>query len=401
MSSTASEQHTLVRVTGQDVPGIAAALTGALVEHRVPLRDIEQVVVQGCLILCLVVDGLTGECMADLRAVASRFELEIDARPIAFKAPRPSAGRMAITAIGDGLDAEGVQQLTEVLAQEQANIAQAHRLSTDPLHSMELICELPAEMEPGALRRRLLAALSDKDVDIAVQPDRLTRRRKRLIVFDMDSTLIQAEVIDELARAHGVYEEVSAITHRAMAGELDFEASLRARVSRLEGLSVTRAREVAEALPLTPGARELIQALKALGFTTAVISGGFTFAARMLQARLGLDDAFANTLEVQSGVITGQLKGAIVTPQRKADLLDTLAQREGILLEQAVAVGDGANDLEMLARAGLGIAFHAKPRVYAAADTALSAGGLDRVLYLLGLRQWEVEELLSEADAGF
>jgi len=223
-------------------------------------------------------------------------------------------------------------------------------------------------------------------LDIAIQREGLTRRAKRLVAMDMDSTLIQMEVIDELARRRGVGDEVAAITARAMHGELDFEDSLRARVALLAGLEDRHLDEVAASLPLTDGAAGLVRILSRLGYRTAVISGGFTFAAEALKQRLGLDYAYANTLERVGGRLTGRVVEPIVTPQRKADLLDLLAQGERITLDQTIAIGDGANDLPMLQRAGLGIAFHAKPKVTAAAHTAISHGSLERVLYLLGLR---------------
>ncbi|MCA9673601.1 MAG: phosphoserine phosphatase SerB, partial [Myxococcales bacterium] len=242
------------------------------------------------------------------------------------------------------------------------------------------------------LRRHLLAEAGD--VDIAVQRESLSRRAKRLVVMDMDSTLIQLEVIDELARRHGVGAEVAAITERAMQGELDFEASLRARVGLLAGLEVRHLDEVAASLPLTDGAETLVRVLSRLSYRTAVISGGFQFAAVALKQRLGLDYAYANTLERAGGRLTGRVLEPIVTPQRKADLLDMIAQGERCDLDQTIAIGDGANDLAMLQRAGLGIAFHAKPKLTAAADTAISHGSLARVLYLLGLRARDVAELL-------
>jgi phosphoserine phosphatase len=214
-------------------------------------------------------------------------------------------------------------------------------------------------------------------------------------MMDMDSTLIQMEMIDELARMAGVFEAVQAVTHKAMEGELNFEESLRQRVALLKGLPFAKVSELSENLPITAGARELLTVLKALGYKTGVISGGFTVAANALKKQLGLDYAYANKLEVEAGVLTGRVLEPILGAQRKADLLEAVAQGEGILPEQTIAIGDGANDLPMLERAGLGIAFHAKPKVRAAADTTISAGGLDRILYLLGLRERDIAELLT------
>lgn len=256
-----------------------------------------------------------------------------------------------------------------------------------------------ARARARALRHALAAAVTAGDpgavVDLAVQLARPAPRAPRLVVMDMDSTVITIEVIDELARRHGVGAEVAAITARAMAGELDFEASLRARVARLAGLPVTVLDDVAATLPVTPGAARLIAAIRALGGWTAIVSGGFTFAAAPLAARLGVDHVHANRLAIADGRLTGGLDGAIVTPARKAALVGELAARHGLDLGLTVAIGDGANDLLMLARAGLGVAFHGKPRVAAAADTAISAGGLDRVLAVLGLSDDDVGALVG------
>jgi phosphoserine phosphatase len=213
--------------------------------------------------------------------------------------------------------------------------------------------------------------------------------------MDMDSTLIPIEVIDELAEAHGVAEQVAAVTERAMAGEMDYDESLRKRLGLLEGMNVSVLERLAEELPLTEGAEKLITVLKRLGYRTAVISGGFSIAAEALKARLGIDYAYSNTLEIKDGRLTGRVVGPIVNGQRKAELLETIAQAEGVLLDQIIAVGDGANDLPMLEKAGLGIAFRAKAKLREAADTSISTGGLDSILYLLGISGRELEEVLS------
>jgi phosphoserine phosphatase len=407
-AASADQQRVLVTVTGPDTPGITAKLTSSLADKNVALLDVEQVVVQGHLILALLLglDSATARgapVLKDLLFAAKSLGLELDFRVLEGeeRAPREELAelrRYAVTAIGDGFDATGLHVIAEVLAKKQANIENIRQLSDGSLVSVEVIVSLPGPVEEQgvALRRELLAAVADYDIDIAVQRETVTRRSKRLIVMDMDSTLISIECIDELARLHGVADRVEAITARAMAGELDFEQSLRERVALLEGLEHERVLGLSRDLPLTDGAEDLLYVLRALGYKTALVSGGFTFAANALKERLGIDYAYANQLEVAGGRLTGRVLDPIVGPQRKADLLDAIAQGEGISLEQTIAIGDGANDLGMLERAGLGIAFHAKPKLRQAADTTVTSGGLDRILYLLGLRAREVSEILSQ-----
>jgi phosphoserine phosphatase len=396
-------QRVLVTVTGPDGPGITATLTEVIAEVGVSLLDVEQVVVQDRLTLCLLlgVDARPEKnqgAIKDLLFAAKNLGLDLQFRVLepSEGRTRPGLRRYAITVIGDGLDARCLHTVTTALAQHETNIESIRRLSDDELTSVEFIVAMtPSEQRESSLRRSLLEATAPLEIDVALQRETLTRRSKRLVAMDMDSTLIQMEVIDELARIHGVADRVEQITRTAMAGGMPFELSLAERVAMLEGLSYERVMTVARHLPLTDGAREMLHVLRTLGYKTAVISGGFTFAANALKDQLGLDYAYANQLDVQDGKLTGRVLEPIVGPQRKADLLDTIAQREGIALEQTIAIGDGANDLLMLERAGLGIAFHAKPKLRASADTALRAGGLDRILYLLGLHAREVNELLQ------
>src|SRR5690606_7373713 len=240
--------------------------------------------------------------------------------------------------------------------------------------------------DPEHLRAEFLTIAQELNVDIAFQQDSIFRRNRRLVVFDMDSTLIDAEVIDELAKAAGVGEQVAAITERAMRGELDFQASFRERMALLKGLPESTLEQIGETLRLTEGAETLISQLRRLGYKTAILSGGFTYFAERLQKRLGIDYVYANTLLVKDGLVTSEVQLPIVDGQRKADLLRELAQREGISLEQTIAVGGGANDLPMLSIAGLGGAFRAKPLVKKSAKQAISTLGLDGILYLLGFR---------------
>ncbi len=395
-----SKNRVLVTVTGPDRTGVTATLTGILAEQGAILHDIEQVVVQGQLTLCLLV-GLphTRDVLKELLFAAKELRMELDFQPVEGGPPVPprpaeSAGRRyVITAIGPALGARHLHALSTTLAAEGANIEKISRLSESTLASVELHVLLPPGRDSDALKRTLLAVATSAGFDVSLQRESLYRRSKRLVVMDMDSTLIRIEVIDELARAAGVVERVSRITERAMQGEMDYDQSLRERVDLLKGLDVKVLDRIASELPLTEGAETLIRVLKRLGYKIAIISGGFSRAADALKRRLGIDYAYSNNLEIADGKLTGRVVGPIVNAQRKAELLETIAQAEGVLLDQVIAVGDGANDALMLERAGLGIAFHAKPKLRESADTSISASGLDAILYLLGISGRELHEI--------
>jgi phosphoserine phosphatase len=392
--------HILITVTGRDQTGITAALSAILAEQGAVLLDIEQVVVHGQLTLCLLVGLSERELLKDLLFAAKELGLSLDFKPV-DDAPAAQTGggqRYVITAIGRSLGAKHIHAIASTLAGEGANIEKISRLSEGTLASVEVHCQLPASRDPLQLRRALLAAAMHHSFDVALQRESLYRRSKRLVVMDMDSTLIRIEVIDELARHAGVVAEVAKITERAMTGEMDYDESLRQRVALLKGLPIKVLHGIAAELPLNDGAETLIRTLKRLGYRIAIISGGFSVATEALKRRLDIDYAYSNTLEVADGKLTGRVVGPIVNGQRKAELLETIAQAEGVLLDQVIAVGDGANDLLMLERAGLGIAFHAKPKLREAADTAISGAGLDAILYLLGISGRELLEI--EAEGG-
>jgi phosphoserine phosphatase len=306
--------------------------------------------------------------------------------------------RYIITTLSRSITAEQIHQLTGIIAQNGLNIQGITRLSgrfslRHPPERQRASVEFQVRGEPAdasAMRLAFLALAQDYGMDVSFQKDNRYRRNRRLICFDMDSTLIQAEVIDALAREAGVGEQVSAITESAMRGEIDFKESFRRRVALLKGLSESRLEAIVERIPLTEGAEELIRTVKDMGLKTAILSGGFTFFGRRLQQRLGIDYLYANELVIENGVVTGEVREPIVDGQRKADLLKQIAEKEGIRLEQVIAVGDGANDLPMLGVAGLGIAFHAKPLVRKNASHAISNLGLDGILYLLGVRDRDV-----------
>jgi phosphoserine phosphatase len=392
----------LVTVTGPDRAGITATLTGILSQQGAALHDIEQVVVQGQLTLCLLI-GVpeTRDVLKELLFAAKELGMELDFKPVSPRDARDAAAaaaggegrRYVITAIGPTLGAAHLHALASTLASERANIEKIGRLSEETLASVEIHALLPPGRDSEELRRTLLAVATSAGFDVSLQRESLYRRSKRLVVLDMDSTLIRIEVIDELARAAGVGAEVARITERAMQGEMDYDESLRQRVGLLKGLDVAVLDRIAADLPLTDGAETLVRVLKRLGYKIAVISGGFSRAAEALKRRLDVDYAYSNNLEIQGGKLTGRISGPIVNGQRKAELLETIAQAEGVLLDQVIAVGDGANDALMLDRAGLGIAFHAKPKLREAADTSITAAGLDAILYLLGISARELQEV--------
>jgi phosphoserine phosphatase len=390
----------LVTMTGPDRPGIIAAVTGQIAAAGARIRDIEQTVTHPLLSLSVLIDFATGESeqkplIKDLLFLAKEIGLNLDFQVLTEAQYRRKSTRNAyvLTIMGGEVNAVALARVSGILAENEVNIERISKLTQGQLRCVEFLVTVPPELDVKAMTRTLLGEGSGLGIDIAVQKEGLYRRAKRLIVMDMDSTLIQIEVIDELARLAGVGAEVEAITERAMNGELDFSGALRARVALLKGLPASALEEVYRTIPFTPGAKTLVRVLKRLGFRTAVISGGFSFFTDRLKAELGLDYAFANALDIKDGHVTGEVSGAIVDGARKAELLEEIAAREGITLDQVIAIGDGANDLPMLGKAGLGIAFNAKARVREQADTHINQQGLDSILYLLGLSERDMTEI--------
>lgn len=385
----------LLTVTGRDRPGLTSALCEELALCGARILDIEQVVIRERLTLGILV-SLGSDEDATCTAVAERaasLGVSVEFEQMAARRPRAEASRHYVTILGQPLRAEAIAGITGRIAAAGSNIDRITRLSRYPILSFEL---LVSGGDPDRLRAELAAEAAARHVDVAVQPATIYRRAKRLIVMDVDSTLVQGEVIEALAARAGCADRVTEITARAMAGDLDFEQSLRERVALLQGLPVTALDEVRDHLVLTPGARTLLRTLRRLGYVTAIVSGGFTHITDDLKRRLQLDFAAANTLEVVDGCLTGKLIGPVVDRAAKADLLERFAADAGIPLTQTVAVGDGANDLDMLTRAGLGIAFNAKPAVRQAADTAVSVPYLDAILFLLGITREEIEAADAE-----
>jgi phosphoserine phosphatase len=382
----------LVTVSGDDRPGVSSALFDAIADVGAEVLDLEQVVVRGHLTLgMLLVPGTGSEHRLEtvVGEVAQSLGLTTSFETgTGDNAPRRT-GRVAVVVLGAPLLASAVAAVTARIAAHGANIDRIRRLSRYPVTTVEFDV---SGADVLALRRELALESSVHGVDIAVAPAGLARRGRRLVVMDVDSTLIQDEVIELLAAHAGRAAEVAAVTEAAMRGELDFAQSLRQRVAVLEGLPVGVLDEVRAAVRLSPGARTLVRTLKRLGFTVAVVSGGFIEIVGDLARELGIDHARANRLEVEDGRLTGRLVGDIVDRAGKAQALRVFAEEAGLPLSRTVAIGDGANDLDMLEVAGLGIAFNAKPVVREQADTAVNVPYLDAVLYLLGITREEIEE---------
>jgi phosphoserine phosphatase len=393
----------LVNVSGADVPGITAELTEILARHNAVIMDLTQAVIQKLLSLSLLFQvNSESEVIRELQQRSSELHLklefsELDPAVSGTETER-SHHHYCVTLIAESVSARALSEVTRVLARWNLNIDVIKKLSENHFGCVEMLVSSVQVIAESVLRKELLGIAKAQSVDIALQAEGLFRRSKRLVVLDMDSTLIQGEVIDELARVKGVYEQVSQITGRAMQGQMDFDESLRLRCDLLRGLSSEDLLQVYEQIEITPGAEDLIRVLKRLGYKTAVISGGFSFVADRLREKLGIDFSYSNTLEVLNGQVTGRVLSPIVNAQRKADLLEVIAQQEKIVLDQVIAIGDGANDLLMLEKAGLGIAFHAKPVVREKADLAFSQKNMRSILYLLGLSARDVAQAVHEEE---
>lgn len=380
----------MVTLTGPDRPGVTSALFDALATFDVTVLDMEQVVVRGTLVLGVLLGGAqAGDLGPTVRAVGKRLGMTVSTSAGADEVDPRRRGRLHVTLLGAPLLPSAVAAIAGTVAATGANIDRIVRLSSYPVTTIELEV---SGADPDALRVGLATTAAQHHVDVAVQRSGLSRRAKRLVVMDVDSTLIQDEVIELVAAEAGCREQVAGITAAAMRGELDFEESLRARTALLGGLPVEALERVRQQVRLAPGARTLVRTLGRLGYRTALVSGGFTQVVGPLAAELGIDFLAANTLETLNGRLTGGLVGEIVDRAGKARALERFAAQAEVPVSQTVAIGDGANDLDMLRRAGLGIAFNAKPLVREAADAAVNVPYLDTILYLLGISREEIEE---------
>ncbi|MBR2428802.1 MAG: phosphoserine phosphatase SerB [Alistipes sp.] len=391
-----------INISGEDKPGLTSSLTEILARHDAFILDIGQSNIHQSLtlgILFLTTPEKSGQIMKELLFKASEMNINIRFTPIDEEeynrwVVAQGKNRYIITLIGRKITAEHISRVTQAISEEGLNIDDINRLTGRmPLDEDERAPKTSIEFsvrgtleDKTRLQNTFMELSMKSDVDISFQKDGIFRRSRRLICFDMDSTLIRTEVIDELADRAGVGEQVREITERAMRGEIDFCESFKQRVALLKGLDVSVMEEIAVNLPITEGVDRMMTILKRVGYKTAILSGGFTYFGNYLKSRFGFDYVYANELEVEDGKLTGRYTGEIVDGKRKAELLRLLCQFENIDIQQSVAVGDGANDLAMLNIAGLGIAFHAKPKVRATASQSISTVGLDGILYFLGLK---------------
>ena len=398
-----NEEQILIRITGQDRPGLTAAAMEILARYNARILDIGQADIHSTLSLGILIriDELhSGQVMKELLFKAEELNVNIGFSPISDDeyeswVDHQGKNRYILTVIGRTLSAKQIAAATKIIADQGLNIDFIRRMTgrisiKHPEKNVRSCIEFSLRGTPknrSLMQSKLMHLASEQEIDFSFQRDDMYRRMRRLICFDMDSTLIQTECIDELAMRAGVGDKVKAITERAMRGEIDFKESFTQRVSLLKGLDVSVMKDIADHLPITEGADRLMSVLKRCGYKIAILSGGLTYFGEQLRRRYGIDYVYANELEIdENGKLTGRYIGDIVDGKRKAELLKLIAQVEQVNLAQTIAVGDGANDLPMIAEAGLGIAFHAKPRVKATAQQSINNIGLDGVLYFLGFK---------------
>jgi phosphoserine phosphatase len=393
----------LVNISGRDRPGLTSSLTAILAQYDVNVLDIGQAVIHDILSLGLLIEiperSEPAPVLKELVFCAHELGVDIRFTPIPGDdyeqwVHQQRRRRYIITVLGPWITARQISAIAGIVSDHGLNIDDISRLSERvPLHHPDRTQRFCIEFTVSGrtenlpdIRARFMQVSAELGVDIAFQEDNVYRRNRRLVALDMDSTLVPYEIIDELAAAAGEGDEVAGITAATMRGELDFVESFTRRIALLRGLNESVLQRIASELTLMEGAERLVGTLKSLGYKIAILSGGFTYFGRLLQERLGIDHLHANELEIEDGVVTGEVVGEIVDGRRKASLLQEIARKEGISLEQVIAVGDGANDLPMLNLAGLGIAFHAKPVVREGAEQSISTIGLDGILYLMGIR---------------
>ncbi|MBQ6186547.1 MAG: phosphoserine phosphatase SerB [Prevotella sp.] len=397
------KEQILIRINGQDRPGLTAAIMEILARYGAQVLDIGQADIHNTLSLGILIrtaESSSGQVMKDLLFKATELSVNIGFAPVSddeYEAwvARQGRNRYILTIIGRQLSAAQIAATSEIITRQGLNIDSILRLSgrmsiVNPVKNVRACIQFSLRGTPAdrnAMQAELMKMSAEREIDFSFQRDDMYRRMRRLICFDMDSTLIQTECIDELAERAGVGEEVKKITERAMRGEIDFRESFTQRVKLLKGLDASVMKEIAETMPITEGVDRLMSILKQCGYKIAILSGGFTYFGEYLQRRYGIDYVYANELEIgDDGKLTGNYVGEIVDGHRKAELLKLIAQVEKVNLAQTIAVGDGANDLPMISEAGLGIAFHAKPRVAASAMQSINTIGLDGVLYFLGFK---------------
>jgi len=403
------KEQILIRITGKDRTGLTASIMEILSRHDAQILDIGQADIHSSLSLGILIrigEAESGQVMKELLFKATELGVNIGFEPVPDNeyeewAGRQGKNRYILTVIGRSLSARQIHAASEVVTRQGLNIDSIKRLTgrmsiMHPERNVRACIEFSLRGTPldkKAMQADLMRLSAESEMDFSFQRDDMYRRMRRLICFDMDSTLIQTECIDELARRAGVGKQVSAITERAMRGEIDFKESFTERVALLKGLDVSVMQEIAENMPITEGVDRLMSVLKTCGYKIAILSGGFTYFGEFLQRKYGIDYVYANELEIgEDGKLTGRYVGEVVDGRRKADLLKLIAQSEKVNLAQTIAVGDGANDLPMLSEAGLGIAFHAKPRVKESAGQSISTIGLDGVLYFLGFKDSHLGE---------